>query len=155
MSVTWKCFLETYFHKGTFHGLQNKIRSLLTVNSPVTASNPTWIVCSKSEGREISGRSFSFFLLAKGKMLTCIYLGYSFVIHKLYNLVHENSYKGERQSIPTQLSQYSTPEITISFAELAESLTKTLHPHNLQISKIQFKQNLWSNWFISFTSRIM
>lgn len=38
----------------------------LTVNSPVTASNPTWIVCSKSEGREISGRSFSFFLLARG-----------------------------------------------------------------------------------------
>lgn len=36
----------------------------LTVNSPVTASKPTWIVCSKSEGRDISGRSFSFFLLA-------------------------------------------------------------------------------------------
>lgn len=36
----------------------------LTVNSPVTASKPTWIVCSKSEGRDISGRSFSFFLFA-------------------------------------------------------------------------------------------
>lgn len=35
----------------------------LTVNSPVTASKPTWMVCSKSDGREISGRSF--FLLAE------------------------------------------------------------------------------------------
>lgn len=33
------------------------------MNSPVTASKPTWMVCSKSEGREISGRSF--FLLAE------------------------------------------------------------------------------------------
>lgn len=40
-----------------------------TVNSPVTASKPTWMVCSKSEGREISGRSFSFFLFAvQGEM---------------------------------------------------------------------------------------
>lgn len=36
----------------------------LTVNSPVTESKPTCIVCSKSEGLEISGRSLSlsFFL---------------------------------------------------------------------------------------------
>lgn len=38
---------------------------ILTVNSPVTASKPTWMVCSKSEGRDISGRSFSFFLFAE------------------------------------------------------------------------------------------
>lgn len=31
----------------------------LTVNSPVTASKPTCMVCSKSEGGEISGRSLS------------------------------------------------------------------------------------------------
>lgn len=48
-------------------------RKGLTVNSPVTASNPTWIVCSKSDGREISGRSFSFFLLARSKVLTGTY----------------------------------------------------------------------------------
>lgn len=39
-------------------------RRELTVNSPVTASKPTCMVCSKSEGGEISGRSLSrsFFL---------------------------------------------------------------------------------------------
>ena len=39
----------------------------LTVNSPVTASKPTWMVCSKSEGEEISGLSLSrsFFLPPK------------------------------------------------------------------------------------------
>lgn len=42
---------------------------MLTVNSPVTASKPTWMVCSKSEGEEISGLSLSrsFFLPAVGK----------------------------------------------------------------------------------------
>lgn len=40
------------------------MKVILTVNSPVTASKPTWMVCSKSEGRDISGRSFSFFLFA-------------------------------------------------------------------------------------------
>lgn len=34
------------------------------MNSPVTASNPTWMVCSKSEGEEISGRCLSIFLPA-------------------------------------------------------------------------------------------
>lgn len=40
-----------------------------TVNSPVTASNPTWMVCSKSEGEEISGLSLSrsFFRPPAGK----------------------------------------------------------------------------------------
>lgn len=40
-----------------------------TVNSPVTASKPTWMVCSKSEGDEISGLSLSrsFFFPASGK----------------------------------------------------------------------------------------
>lgn len=41
-----------------------QVNGTLTVNSPVTASKPTWMVCSKSEGRDISGRSFSFFLFA-------------------------------------------------------------------------------------------
>lgn len=42
----------------------NSKREKLTVNSPVTASKPTCMVCSKSEGGEISGRSLSrsFFL---------------------------------------------------------------------------------------------
>lgn len=44
----------------------HRVKAILTVNSPVTASKPTWMVCSKSEGRDISGRSFSFFLFAKG-----------------------------------------------------------------------------------------
>lgn len=41
----------------------------LTVNSPVTASNPTCMVCSKSDGGEISGRSLSlsFFLPPESK----------------------------------------------------------------------------------------
>lgn len=43
-----------------------EVKRILTVNSPVTASKPTWMVCSKSEGRDISGRSFSFFLFAAG-----------------------------------------------------------------------------------------
>lgn len=39
------------------------------MNSPVTASKPTWMVCSKSEGEEISGRSLSrsFFLPPAGE----------------------------------------------------------------------------------------
>lgn len=41
----------------TTHRETNATPHGLTVNSPVTASNPTWMVCSKSEGREISGRS--------------------------------------------------------------------------------------------------
>lgn len=44
----------------------SQAKEILTVNSPVTASKPTWMVCSKSEGRDISGRSFSFFLFATG-----------------------------------------------------------------------------------------
>lgn len=42
----------------------NSKQEKLTVNSPVTASKPTCMVCSKSEGGEISGRSLSrsFFL---------------------------------------------------------------------------------------------
>lgn len=53
-------------------------KEILTVNSPVTASKPTWMVCSKSEGRDISGRSFSFFLFAardKGKFVVVLYGG--------------------------------------------------------------------------------
>lgn len=40
------------------------------MNSPVTASKPTWIVCSKSEGEEISGLSLSrsFFLPPVGEV---------------------------------------------------------------------------------------
>ena len=43
---------------------RGRAENKLTVNSPVTASKPTWMVCSKSEGGEISGRSLSlsFFL---------------------------------------------------------------------------------------------
>ena len=39
------------------------------MNSPVTASKPTWMVCSKSDGEEISGLSLSrsFFLPPAGK----------------------------------------------------------------------------------------
>jgi len=49
---------------------------VLTVNSPVTESKPTWMVCSKSEGEEISGLSLSrsFFLPPageKGQGSTC------------------------------------------------------------------------------------
>lgn len=42
----------------------------LTVNSPVTESKPTCMVCSKSEGLEISGRSLSlsFFLPSTERM---------------------------------------------------------------------------------------
>lgn len=47
----------------------NSKQEKLTVNSPVTASKPTCMVCSKSEGGEISGRSLSrsFFLPPKKK----------------------------------------------------------------------------------------
>lgn len=53
---------HTHTHR-TEHGFVVSLVHLitshtLTVNSPVTASKPTWMVCSKSDGREISGRSF-------------------------------------------------------------------------------------------------
>lgn len=72
--------------------LVSTIQRLLTVNSPVTASNPTWMVCSKSEGREISGRSFSFFLLARGKTLTHTYFLHSFSFKNSHNQVCSNEY---------------------------------------------------------------
>jgi len=49
-----------------YHCVENDFLLTLTVNSPVTASKPTWMVCSKSDGREISGRSF--LLLAEGQI---------------------------------------------------------------------------------------
>lgn len=57
----------TWWRLDTGHQGQTRVGKR-TVNSPVTASNPTWMVCSKSDGEEISGRSLSrsFFLPPAG-----------------------------------------------------------------------------------------
>lgn len=92
------------YHEGTGSFSKYATQPLLTVNSPVTASNPTWIVCSKSEGREISGRSFSFFLLARSKALTSTYFLHSFSFKKFHNHVHSK----QRFICEKQLRDYLT-----------------------------------------------
>lgn len=44
----------------------------LTVNSPVCGSKPTWTVCSKFDGGDMIGRSFSFFVFPPRKPVCTI-----------------------------------------------------------------------------------
>lgn len=72
----------------------------LTVNSPVTASKPTWMVCSKSDGDEISGLSLSlsFFLPPVGQRSSCFFF------------LHEHT-QLQKRFLSTQPSPFSEANI--------------------------------------------
>lgn len=104
-----------------------------TVNSPVTASNPTWMVCSKSEGEEISGLSLSrsFFLPPAGKgqgskcgSSTVMHVRFFFTVYvSMYVSILHISHLSQRQTWRWSCLWTSSPPVQTAAAESCDWLT--------------------------------